>query len=51
MLLRHLQFPAFADRLEQAVMSVIKEGIYRTKDVGGNSTTQEVVDAVIAKLG
>lgn len=50
MLLRHLQFPAFADRLEQAVMGVIKEGIHRTKDIGGNSTTQEMVDAVIEKL-
>lgn len=51
MLLRHLQFPAFADRLEQAVMGVIKEGVHRTKDLGGNSMTQEVVDAVIEKLG
>lgn len=51
MLLRHLQFPAFADRLEQAVMGVIKEGVHRTKDIGGNGTTQEMVDAVIEKLG
>ncbi|XP_057864221.1 isocitrate dehydrogenase [NAD] regulatory subunit 1, mitochondrial isoform X2 [Cryptomeria japonica] len=51
MMLRHLQFPAFADRLEQAVMSVIREGKYRTKDLGGNSTTQEIVDAVISNLG
>ncbi|EHA8588528.1 isocitrate dehydrogenase [Cocos nucifera] len=50
MMLRHLQFPSFADRLETAVKRVIAEGRYRTKDLGGNSTTQEVVDAVIAKL-
>uniref|UniRef100_A0A0C9S6L7 TSA: Wollemia nobilis Ref_Wollemi_Transcript_10884_1624 transcribed RNA sequence n=1 Tax=Wollemia nobilis TaxID=56998 RepID=A0A0C9S6L7_9CONI len=50
MMLRHLQFPSFADRLEQAVIGVIKEGEYRTKDLGGDSTTQEVVDAVIEKL-
>ncbi|KAJ7547262.1 hypothetical protein O6H91_08G077700 [Diphasiastrum complanatum] len=50
MLLRHLQFPSFADRLEQAVMNVIKEGKYRTKDLGGTSNTQEVVNAVIEKL-
>jgi isocitrate dehydrogenase (NAD+) len=31
MMLRHLQFPSFADRLEQAVMGVIKEGKFRTK--------------------
>lgn len=50
MMLRHLQFPAFADRLETAVKGVILEGKYRTKDLGGLSTTQEIVDAVIAAL-
>ncbi|XP_041998901.1 isocitrate dehydrogenase [NAD] regulatory subunit 1, mitochondrial-like [Salvia splendens] len=50
MMLRHLQFPSFADRLETAVKRVILEGKYRTKDLGGVSTTQEVVDAVIANL-
>ncbi|KAF8377710.1 hypothetical protein HHK36_031094 [Tetracentron sinense] len=50
MMLRHLQFPSFADRLETAVKRVILEGKYRTKDLGGVSTTQEVVDAVIAVL-
>ncbi|XP_073033573.1 isocitrate dehydrogenase [NAD] regulatory subunit 1, mitochondrial [Primulina eburnea] len=50
MMLRHLQFPSFADRLETAVKRVISEGEHRTKDLGGNSTTQEVVDAVIANL-
>ncbi|KAK6240639.1 hypothetical protein SCA6_006028 [Theobroma cacao] len=50
MMLRHLQFPSFADRLETAVKRVILEGMDRTKDLGGDSSTQEVVDAVIAKL-
>ncbi|XP_078172056.1 isocitrate dehydrogenase [NAD] regulatory subunit 1, mitochondrial isoform X2 [Carex rostrata] len=50
MMLRHLQFPSFADRLETSVKRVIAEGNYRTKDLGGSSTTQEVVDAVIANL-
>ncbi|XP_024357078.1 isocitrate dehydrogenase [NAD] regulatory subunit 1, mitochondrial [Physcomitrium patens] len=50
MMLRHLQFPSFADRLEQAVMSVIAEGTFRTRDLGGTSSTQDVVDAVISKL-
>lgn len=50
MMLRHLQFPSFADRLETAVKQVILQGEYRTKDLGGQSTTQEVVDAVIAAL-
>ncbi|KAL6012720.1 isocitrate dehydrogenase (NAD(+)) idh1 [Asimina triloba] len=50
MMLRHLQFPSFADRLETAVKHVIEEGRCRTTDLGGSSTTQEVVDAVIAAL-
>jgi hypothetical protein len=50
MMLRHLQFPSFADRLEMAVKRVIAEGKFRTKDLGGTSTTQEVSDAVIANL-
>ncbi|XP_023513299.1 isocitrate dehydrogenase [NAD] regulatory subunit 1, mitochondrial-like isoform X2 [Cucurbita pepo subsp. pepo] len=48
MMLRHLQFPSFADRLENAVKRVILEGNCRTKDLGGNCTTQRLVDAVIA---
>ncbi|XP_047048726.1 isocitrate dehydrogenase [NAD] regulatory subunit 1, mitochondrial-like [Lolium rigidum] len=51
MMLRHLQFPSFADRLESAVKRVIAEGKYRTKDLGGTSTTQEVTEAVISKIG
>ncbi|XP_057526127.1 isocitrate dehydrogenase [NAD] regulatory subunit 1, mitochondrial-like [Amaranthus tricolor] len=50
MMLRHLQFPSFADRLETAVKRVIVEGKYRTKDLGGSSSTEEVVDAVIGNL-
>lgn len=50
MMLRHLQFPSFADRLESAVKRVVAEGKYRTPDVGGDNTTQEVVDAIIAAI-
>ncbi|CAH2076619.1 unnamed protein product [Thlaspi arvense] len=50
MMLRHLRFPTFADRLETAVKQVIQEGKWRTKDLGGDCTTQEMVDAVIAAL-
>ncbi|KAF3549122.1 hypothetical protein DY000_02009451 [Brassica cretica] len=50
MMLKHLQFPTFADRLEIAVKQVIQEGKWRTKDLGGDCTTQEVVDAVIKAL-
>lgn len=50
MMLRHLQFPSFADRLENAVKRVIMEDKCRTKDLGGHCGTQDVVDAVIAYL-
>lgn len=50
MMLRHLQFPSFADNLEQAVFGVLQEEKILTKDLGGNSTTQEFVDGVIARL-
>lgn len=50
MMLRHLHFPSFADRLENAVKRVIEEGKYRTKDLGGTNTTQEVVDAVLSVI-
>ncbi|GKC50379.1 isocitrate and isopropylmalate dehydrogenases family protein [Tanacetum coccineum] len=50
MMLRYLQLPDYADRLETAVKRVIYEGKYRTKDLGGSSTTQEVADAVISAL-
>ncbi|GAB4838644.1 Isocitrate dehydrogenase [NAD] regulatory subunit 3, mitochondrial [Ancistrocladus abbreviatus] len=50
MMLRHLQFPSFADRLESAVSHVISEEKHQMKDLGGDCTTQEVVDAIIATL-
>ncbi|XP_051134669.1 isocitrate dehydrogenase [NAD] regulatory subunit 1, mitochondrial-like [Andrographis paniculata] len=50
MMLRHLQFPSFADRLDAAVKRVIAQGKYQAGDVGGDSTTEEVVDAVIANI-
>ncbi|GBG82676.1 hypothetical protein CBR_g35041 [Chara braunii] len=50
MMLRHLQFPSFADRLEHGVYNVLAERKVRTKELGGDSTTQEFVDAVIAAV-
>lgn len=51
MMLRHLQFPSFADRLESAVLKVLEERQVLTPDLGGTAATQHVVDAVISKLG
>ena len=43
MMLRYLQLPDYADRLETIVKRVIYEGKYRTKDLGGSSKTQELL--------
>jgi len=39
-----------ASRLESAIAEVIKEGKIRTYDMGGTSTTTEVVEEVVRKL-
>lgn len=49
-MLRHMQLPLFADKLDASVKYVMAQGQHRTKDIGGGSTTQQVVDAVIANL-
>lgn len=51
MMLEHLEcFPA-ARALEGAVTAVLAEGRVRTPDLGGDSTTQQVTEAVLARLG
>ena len=39
-----------AERLEQAIATVIKEGKKRTYDMGGNATTLEVAEEVVRRL-
>jgi 3-isopropylmalate dehydrogenase len=50
MMLDHLDEAEAANRVEQAVIEVLKEGKVRTRDLGGKSSTSEVGDAVVAKL-
>jgi isocitrate/isopropylmalate dehydrogenase len=50
MMLEWLGETAAAARLEQAVADVIAEGRVRTYDMGGTSTTQEMAQAVAARL-
>ncbi|MCD7448730.1 Isocitrate dehydrogenase, partial [Datura stramonium] len=50
MMLRHLEFPSFADRLESAVNACNSRGKMQDKRMLEDSTTQEVVDAIIAAL-
>ena len=50
LLLAHIGEHAAAERVEQAVKAVIAEGRYVTADLGGNASTDEFTDAVLAKL-
>ena len=47
MMLEHLRLEAAAKALEAALKAVLAEGTARTPDLGGNSSTQEVTQAVI----
>jgi homoisocitrate dehydrogenase len=50
MMLQALGYTQGASRLDDAVDAVIREGSVATPDLGGKSTTQEVVDAVLKRL-
>ncbi len=40
-----------AEKIEEAVAAVVAEGKYRTYDMGGNTTTSEMADAICEKIG
>jgi isocitrate dehydrogenase (NAD+) len=50
LMLRHLGYPAEADRVETAVRDVIAEGKATTSDLGGPAGTAAFADAVIERL-
>lgn len=52
MMLRHLGETVAADRIEQAIETVLAEGAHVTADIkpGSICTTREMTDAIIAKL-
>jgi tartrate dehydrogenase/decarboxylase/D-malate dehydrogenase len=50
MMLDHLQMSDAARDVERAVASVLAEGKFRTPDLGGQSSTEEVTNAVLEKL-
>lgn len=50
MMLDHLGQDECANRIRVAVDEVLADGEVRTKDLGGNATTEEYCDAIIAKL-
>ncbi|MCL4402365.1 MAG: tartrate dehydrogenase [Acidobacteria bacterium] len=51
MMLDHLEMTEAARDVERAVAAVLAEERVRTPDLGGQSSTQEVADAVLEKLG
>ena len=50
MLFRHLQWPSFADRLEAAIFKVLSQPKYHTKDINGQCTTSEFVEAIVKEI-
>ncbi len=50
MMLRHIGESKAAEKIENALLEVYREGKVRTKDLGGTAKTAEFADAVIAKL-
>lgn len=50
MMLEHLGEQKAADRVERAVIDVLKEDKVRTYDLGGKSSTSDVGDAVAARV-
>lgn len=48
--MRHVNLHAYSDMITNAVQRVLKGGKIRTKDLGGQNTTNEFTLAVIANL-
>jgi len=51
MMLDYLGETVAAQRIEQALHAVYREGEHLTRDVGGHASTEEFTDAVISALG
>ncbi|XP_022747656.1 isocitrate dehydrogenase [NAD] catalytic subunit 5, mitochondrial-like [Durio zibethinus] len=49
-MLRHLNLHGEADRIQNAILSTIAEGKYRTADLGGSSTTTDFTKAICDHL-
>lgn len=49
-LLRHVNLNYYSDMVRNAVEKVLQDGKVRTKDIGGQNSTQEFTYAVINNL-
>ena len=50
LMLRHIGERTAADRVENAMLDVFREGKVRTRDIGGTARTAEFADAIIQKI-
>ena len=50
LMLRYLNEREAADKIENSMLDVYREGQVRTRDVGGNAKTAEFADAIIRKM-
>jgi isocitrate dehydrogenase (NAD+) len=50
MMLRHINLPHFAERIQNGVFRTIKEGTVLTRDLGGKATTFEFTKEVIKNI-
>ena len=50
MMLDHMQMSDYAEKIRNSVKQVISEGKYITRDLGGNSKTQDYVKAIIDNI-
>ena len=51
LMLRYLKEREAADKIEEAMLLVFKEGKVRTRDIGGTAKTAEFANEIIAKMG
>lgn len=49
-MLRHINLLHYSQMIYNSINSVLKQGKVRTKDLGGNATTNEFTSAVIHNL-
>lgn len=50
MMLDYIDEKQAANRIRKAVWTVLEEGKWKTKDLGGNATTEEITNAICKKL-
>jgi isocitrate dehydrogenase (NAD+) len=50
LMMRYLGEREIADRIENAMLDVFKEGKVRTRDIGGTAKTAEFANEIIAKM-